>query len=94
MRGNYIDPQGWDYPTVREQNKTLDSIGFGEPPAENALGQAPTEGFEALPSGSFLPIIAPNDNVGYTRALGINNSGTIVGDYEEYADSTYGVAFP
>ena len=44
-----------------------------------------TEGFEDFNfgNGNITSIVAPNDNVGFTRALGINSSGTIVGDYEQ-----------
>jgi hypothetical protein len=42
-----------------------------------------TEGFERLSNGtSKAPIIDPNDNLHSTAALGINNAGTIVGQYE------------
>ena len=42
-----------------------------------------TQGFKLRPIGKFkAPIIDPNDNLHYTAALGINNAGTIVGQYE------------
>ena len=42
-----------------------------------------TEGFELLSNGTIkAPIIDPNDNLHSTAAFGINNAGTIVGQYE------------
>jgi hypothetical protein len=39
-------------------------------------------GFVRFSNGSFsAPIVDPNDTVGFTEGRGINNSGTVVGDY-------------
>src|ERR1044071_9563087 len=39
-------------------------------------------GFVRFSDGSFSdPIVDPNDTVGFTEGRGINNSGTVVGDY-------------
>src|SRR5499425_3928279 len=39
-------------------------------------------GFIRFSDGSFSgPIVDPNDNVGFTEGRGINNPGTVVGDY-------------
>ena len=39
-------------------------------------------GFIRYADGTFgAPIVDPNDSVGYTRALGVNKAGTVVGDY-------------
>ena len=39
-------------------------------------------GFVRFSDGSFsAPIVDPNDNVGFTEGRGINNPGTVVGDY-------------
>jgi hypothetical protein len=39
-------------------------------------------GFVRFSNGSFsAPIVDPNDTVGFTEARGINNPGTVVGDY-------------
>src|SRR6478736_127604 len=39
-------------------------------------------GFVRFSDGSFsAPIVDPNDTVGFTEGRGINNSGTVVGDY-------------
>ena len=41
-----------------------------------------TRGFVRFSNGSFSdPIVDPNDSVGFTEGRGINNPGTVVGDY-------------
>ena len=41
-----------------------------------------SRGFVRFSNGSFsAPIVDPNDTVGFTEGRGINNSGTVVGDY-------------
>ena len=41
-----------------------------------------SRGFVRFSDGSFsAPIVDPNDTVGFTEARGINNSGTVAGDY-------------
>src|SRR6185436_10537298 len=41
-----------------------------------------TRGFIRFSDGSFsAPIVDPNDTVGFTEGRGINNSGTVAGDY-------------
>jgi hypothetical protein len=41
-----------------------------------------TRGFVRFSDGSFsAPIVDPNDTVGFTEGRGINNSGTVCGDY-------------
>jgi uncharacterized membrane protein len=41
-----------------------------------------TRGFVRFSDGSFSdPIVDPNDTVGFTQGRGINNSGTVCGDY-------------
>jgi hypothetical protein len=42
-----------------------------------------TQGFEILPNGTIKsPIVDPNDTLNNTATVGINNAGTVVGDYE------------
>src|SRR6266487_2117196 len=42
-----------------------------------------TRGFVRFSDGTFsAPIVDPNDTVGFTEGRGINNSRTVVGDYE------------
>src|SRR5260221_12858018 len=41
-----------------------------------------TRGFVRFSDGSFsAPIVDPNDTVGFTEGRGLNNSGTVDGDY-------------
>src|SRR5213083_780728 len=41
-----------------------------------------SRGFVRFSNGSFsAPIVDPNDTVGFTEGRGINNSGTVDGDY-------------
>ena len=41
-----------------------------------------SRGFVRFSDGSFsAPIVDPNDTVGFTEARGINNAGTVAGDY-------------
>jgi hypothetical protein len=52
-------------------------------------GNGATRGFVRFADGSFnAPLIAPNDNSGYTRGLGINNTGTVVGDFLQTGNNT------
>ncbi len=46
-----------------------------------------TRAFVRFSDGSFSdPIVDPNDTVGFTEGRGINNSGTVDGDYLDSAD--------
>jgi uncharacterized membrane protein len=48
-------------------------------------------GFVRFSDGSFsAPIVDPNDNVGFTEGRGINNPGTVVGDYGTSDGNTHG----
>ncbi len=48
-------------------------------PSQNVV-----KGYERMANGTFsAPIVDPSDNQNFTRAVGINNAGTIVGDYLE-----------
>jgi len=48
-------------------------------------------GFVRFKDGSFsAPIVDPNDNVGFTEGRGINNPGTVVGDYGTSDGNTHG----
>src|SRR5262249_40987110 len=49
-----------------------------------------TRGFERFADGSLSsPIIDPNDNLNFTRAFGVNNAGTVVGDYENFDGNVF-----
>jgi hypothetical protein len=50
-----------------------------------------TRGFVRFSDGSFSdPIVDPNDTVGFTEGRGINNSGTVCGDYASSDDNNHG----
>src|SRR5215468_1624446 len=72
----------FDYPGTGNQtqpqkiNENGDIVGI----YVDSLGV--TRGFVRFSDGSFsAPIVDPNDTVGFTQGRGINNSGTVVGDY-------------
>src|SRR5205807_460030 len=48
-------------------------------------------GFVRFSNGSFsAPIVDPNDTVGFTEGRGINNSGTVCGDYASPDGNNHG----
>src|SRR5437899_2164269 len=48
-------------------------------------------GFVRFSDGSFsAPIVDPNDTVGFTEGRGINNSGTVCGDYASPDGNNHG----
>src|SRR3989440_8982918 len=50
-----------------------------------------TRGFIRFSNGSFSdPIVDPNDTVGFTEGRGINNSGTVCGDYASSDGNNHG----
>ena len=50
-----------------------------------------TRGFVRFSNGSFSdPIVDPDDTVGFTEGRGINNSGTVCGDYTESNGNNHG----
>jgi hypothetical protein len=50
-----------------------------------------SRGFVRFSNGSFsAPIVEPNDTVGFTEARGINNSGTVCGDYVTSDGNSHG----
>src|SRR6266481_9713320 len=50
-----------------------------------------SRGFVRFSNGSFsAPIVDPNDTVGFTEARGINNPGTVVGDYASPDGNNHG----
>src|SRR5215467_2547028 len=50
-----------------------------------------TRGFVRFSDGTFSdPIVDPNDTVGFTEGRGINNSGTVVGDYATSDGNSHG----
>src|SRR2546428_2444573 len=52
---------------------------------------AVTRGFVRFKNGTFSdPIVDPNDTVGFTEGRGINNSGTVCGDYASSDGNNHG----
>jgi hypothetical protein len=50
-----------------------------------------SRGFVRFSNGSFsAPIVDPNDTVGFTEGRGINNPGTVCGDYATSDGNTHG----
>ena len=50
-----------------------------------------TRGFVRYSNGTFsAPIVDPNDTVGFTEGRGINNSGTVCGDYATADGNNHG----
>ena len=50
-----------------------------------------TRGFVRFSNGNFsAPIVEPNDTAGFTEARGINNSGTVCGDYSGNDGNSHG----
>jgi len=50
-----------------------------------------SRGFVRFKNGNFsAPIVDPNDTVGFTEARGINNPGTVCGDYATSDGNTHG----
>ncbi len=71
--------------TVRGVTKTGEKAGVAAPDG------GPTTGWSETPQGTFESLVAPGDNAGYTVAYGMNDSGTIVGAFQqkEGASSAY-----
>src|SRR5882757_3631828 len=72
----------FDYPGTGNQTLPQKINSKGDIVGEyiDSLGVA--RGFVRFSDGSFsAPIVEPNDTVGFTEGRGINNLGTVVGDY-------------
>jgi uncharacterized membrane protein len=72
----------FDYPGTGNQTLPQKINSRGDIVGEyiDSLGVA--RGFVRFSNGSFsAPIVDPNDTVGFTEARGINNPGTVCGDY-------------
>ncbi|MGH6837432.1 MAG: hypothetical protein ACREDT_01240, partial [Methylocella sp.] len=80
-----FDPPGSTGTTPRaDSDPTLDpSNPFNALVGWYTNSNGATKGFEVLPGGTIkAPIKDPNDNLHSTAPFGINNAGTIVGQYE------------
>jgi uncharacterized membrane protein len=72
----------FDYPGVGNNTLPQKINERGDIVGEFIDSAGVTRGFVRFSNGSFSdPIVDPNDTVGFTEGRGINNSGTIAGDY-------------
>src|SRR5215471_13187923 len=72
----------FEYPGIGNQTLPQKISERGDVVGEFIDSSGVTRGFVRFSDGSFsAPIVDPNDTVGFTEGRGINNSGTVVGDY-------------
>jgi hypothetical protein len=72
----------FDYPGVGNSTLPQKINERGDIVGEFIDSTGVTRGFVRFSDGSFsAPIVDPNDTVGFTEGRGINNSGTVCGDY-------------
>jgi hypothetical protein len=72
----------FDYPGVGNQTLPQKINERGDIVGEYIDSSGVTRGFVRFKNGSFsAPIVDPNDTVGFTEGRGINNPGTVAGDY-------------
>src|SRR5438270_8956246 len=72
----------FDYPGTGNLTLPQKINGRGDIVGEFIDSTGVTRGFVRFSDGSFSdPIVDPNDTVGFTEGRGINNSGTVCGDY-------------
>src|SRR5712691_1686943 len=80
----------FDYPGVGNSTTPFGINDRGEIAGYFVDVNGATRGFMRFVNGSFsAPIIEPNDTGNFTRALGINSSRTICGDFFNVADNTF-----
>src|SRR5205807_8687433 len=73
----------FDYPGTGNQTLPQKINERGDVVGEFIDSTGVARGFVRFSDGSFsAPIVDPNDTVGFTEGRGINNSRTVVGDYE------------
>jgi hypothetical protein len=72
----------FDYPGTGNQTLPQKINEKGDVVGEFIDSNGVVRGFVRFSNGSFsAPIVDPNDTVGFTEGRGINNSGTVAGDY-------------
>jgi hypothetical protein len=72
----------FDYPGTGNQTLPQKINERGDVVGEFIDSNGVTRGFVRFSDGSFSdPIVDPNDTVGFTEGRGINNTGTVAGDY-------------
>jgi hypothetical protein len=73
----------FDYPGTGNQTLPQKINSRGDIVGEFIDSSGVVRGFVRFSDGSFsAPIVDPNDTVGFTEGRGINNSRTVVGDYQ------------
>src|SRR2546423_13566033 len=72
----------FDYPGAGNLTLPQKISERGDIVGEYIDSSAVTRGFVRFSNGTFsAPLVDPNDTVGFTEGRGINNSGTVDGDY-------------
>src|SRR2546430_11411624 len=81
----------FDYPGTGNLTLPQKINGRGDIVGEFIDSTGATRGFVRFSDGSFSdPIVDPNDTVGFTEGRGINNSGTVCGDYASSDGNNHG----
>src|SRR5438874_1376787 len=81
----------FDYPGTGNLTLPQKINGRGDIVGEFIDSTGVTRGFVRFSDGSFSdPIVDPNDTVGFTEGRGINNSGTVCGDYASSDGNNHG----
>ncbi|MGH8094359.1 MAG: hypothetical protein ACREIF_12945 [Chthoniobacterales bacterium] len=76
----------FDYPGTGNLTRPQKINAGGEIAGEFVDSSGATRGFIRYADGTFsAPIIDPNDTVGFTEGRGINDAGTVCGDYSDGA---------
>src|SRR5881398_916492 len=81
----------FDYPGTGNQTLPQKINERGDVVGEFIDSTGVARGFVRFSDGSFSdPIVDPNDTVGFTEGRGINNSRTVVGDYNTSDGNSHG----
>ncbi|HEX3419623.1 MAG TPA: hypothetical protein VHT01_00185 [Candidatus Udaeobacter sp.] len=81
----------FDYPGTGNQTLPQKINSRGDIVGEYIDSSGVVRGFVRFSNGTFsAPIVDPNDTVGFTEGRGINNSGTVCGDYNTSDGNSHG----
>src|SRR6266851_7406752 len=81
----------FDYPGTGNQTLPQKINSKGDIVGEFIDSNGVARGFVRFSNGSFsAPIVDPNDTVGFTEGRGINNLGTVCGDYASSDGNNHG----
>ena len=81
----------FDYPGTGNQTLPQKINERGDVVGEYVDSSGVARGFVRFSDGTFSPpIVDPNDTVGFTEGRGINNSGTVCGDYNTSDGNSHG----